>query len=100
MTLISKADIKTNFYNIVQIIIDIYVKDLNKNGILFKNIKFKGKTLNNKEEIKQYLYNLDQSIKIPNKMELTSKWLLQEIRKHQRREIYEDWVLDEVQLLD
>ncbi|WP_085992642.1 RNA polymerase recycling motor HelD [Oceanobacillus senegalensis] len=81
-------------------LLDGFISSLENEGILFKNIKFRGRTLLSKERIQEYFYSLDDSISIPNKIEGVSKWLLHEIRKHQKKEIYEDWVLDEVQLLD
>ncbi|WP_156292029.1 RNA polymerase recycling motor HelD [Oceanobacillus salinisoli] len=81
-------------------VLDDFIANLTKNGILFKNIKFRGEILISKEEIQDYFYSLSPEIAIPNKMELVSKWILSEIRKHQLKEIYEDWVLEEAELLD
>ncbi|WP_068672634.1 RNA polymerase recycling motor HelD [Oceanobacillus sp. Castelsardo] len=80
--------------------VDSYVSHLNHKGILFKNIKFKNEIIISKEEITQYFYTLDSNISIPNKMELVTKWLLKEIRYIQQKEVSEDWVLEEMQLLD
>jgi DNA helicase II / ATP-dependent DNA helicase PcrA len=80
--------------------IDSYVSHLNDTGILFKNIKFRNEVIISKQEIKQYFYALDPDISIPNKIELVSKWLLKQIRQFQQNELYEEWVLEEIQLLD
>ncbi|WP_010093515.1 UvrD-helicase domain-containing protein, partial [Ornithinibacillus scapharcae] len=57
-------------------------------------------TLISKEEISDYFYSLDKNIAIPNRMELVSRWILQELRIHQQKEKSKDWVLEEVELLD
>lgn len=81
-------------------VIDDFVSSLGQTGLLFKNITFRKQVLVSKEQISSYFYSLDQSIAIPNRMELVSKWLLKEISKIQKQEQKEDWVLDEIELLD
>ncbi|WP_404451036.1 ATP-binding domain-containing protein [Virgibacillus necropolis] len=81
-------------------VIDGFVSKLGQDGLLFKNITFRKQVLVSKEQISEYFYSLDQSIAIPNRMELVSKWLIKEISKLQKQEQKEDWVLDEIELLD
>ncbi len=81
-------------------LIDAFTSDLNGSGIQFKPIKFRGRTLIDQEQIGEYFYSLDKEIAIPNKMEMVSKWLLQELSKYQQQEIAEDWVMEQIELLD
>lgn len=81
-------------------IIDEYLSSLTSKGIQFRNITFRGDILISKESIADYFYSLDESISIPNKMELVAKWLLQEIKIHQQKEKSKDWVLEQIELLD
>lgn len=81
-------------------LIDSYTTALIENGIEFKPIKFRGRTLIAKEQIHAYFYSLDKEIAIPNKMEMVSKWLLQELSKYQQQELAEDWVMEQIELLD
>ncbi|MBC5637294.1 UvrD-helicase domain-containing protein [Ornithinibacillus sp. BX22] len=81
-------------------LIDEYLSSLTSRGIQFRNITFRGDILISKESIADYFYSLDESISIPNKMELVAKWLLQEIKIHQQKEKSKDWVLEQIELLD
>ncbi|MUK89250.1 AAA family ATPase [Ornithinibacillus sp. L9] len=81
-------------------LIDEYISSLENGGIRFKNITFQKRILISKEEIANYFYSLDKEIAIPNKIELVTKWLLEKIREHQKTEIDQDWVMEQVELLD
>ncbi|PAV28237.1 helicase [Virgibacillus profundi] len=83
-----------------KLLIDQFVSHLKDEDIQFKNISFRKQVLISKEQIHDYFYSLDDEIAIPNKMELVSKWLLQELQYHQRMEKDKDWVMEQVELLD
>ncbi|WP_245799170.1 RNA polymerase recycling motor HelD [Virgibacillus siamensis] len=80
--------------------INQFVKHLMKGEIQFRNITLHNEVLISKEQIRDYFYTLDSSIAIPNKMELVVKWLLKELRKHQKEEKRKDWVMERVELLN
>ncbi|RDW21277.1 RNA polymerase recycling motor HelD [Oceanobacillus chungangensis] len=80
--------------------INQFISYLNDEAIQFRNITFRGSMLISKKRISDYFYSLDKEISIPNKMELVSKWLLQELRQIQQLEKDEDWVIEEAELLD
>ncbi|MFJ8247937.1 RNA polymerase recycling motor HelD [Peribacillus asahii] len=80
--------------------LDKYISRLKYSGIRFKNLTFRKQILISKEQIRDYFYSLDQEIAIPNRMELVSKWLLKELRKHQKAEKKKDWVTEKIELLD
>ncbi|WP_096439326.1 RNA polymerase recycling motor HelD [Alteribacter populi] len=80
--------------------IDEFVSKLEHGGLHFQNIRFRKETLVSANEISAYFYGLDSAISIPNRMELTSEWLLQQIKAVQRSEWKKPWVEEAIQLLD
>ncbi|WP_325167464.1 RNA polymerase recycling motor HelD [Lederbergia citri] len=80
--------------------IDHYVENLSKNGLIFKTISFRGRTVVSAQEMYEYFYSLDPSISIPNRLKLTTEWLLKEIAKQEKLERTKEWVLNEAELLD
>lgn len=81
-------------------VVDHYVAYLKQEGMLFKDIKFRGKVVISQEQIKEQFYDFDAAIRIPNRMKLISEWLLKELRKQEKLERKELWVEEEIQLLD
>ncbi len=81
-------------------LLDGFIDHLNTQDIQFRNITFRGEVLISKEQISDYFYSLDETITIPNKLELVARWLLQEIRDQQQNELDKDWVLEKTELLD
>ncbi|MCR2822680.1 RNA polymerase recycling motor HelD [Lederbergia panacisoli] len=80
--------------------IDRYTEELSQNGLVFKTISFRGRTIVSAQDIDTYFYSIDPSISIPNRMKLTSDWLLKEMAKQEKLERTKDWVLEEAELLD
>ncbi|MEG7379205.1 RNA polymerase recycling motor HelD [Bacillus subtilis] len=80
--------------------IDEYVSRLSSEGMIFKNIVFRGQKLITKEQIQSYFYSLDQHQSIPNRMEQTAKWLLSELHTFEKKERRKDWVVQEAEVLD
>lgn len=80
--------------------IDEYVTRLSSEGMIFKNIIFRGQKLITKEQIQSYFYSLDQRQSIPNRMEQTAKWSLSELNKLEKKERRKDWVVQEAEPLD
>lgn len=81
-------------------IIDDYLTSLSQKGLLFHDIVFRDKVLISSEEIREHFYTLATSILLPNRLELVSEWLLKKLQKLERLEQNEEWVRDEVELLD
>ncbi|MED0857894.1 RNA polymerase recycling motor HelD, partial [Bacillus pseudomycoides] len=81
-------------------VVDQYVSYLKREGMLFKDIKFRGEVLISKEQIKEQFYKFDPSIRIPNRIKLISEWLLKELKEQEKIERKKLWVEEEVQLLD
>ncbi|OES44808.1 RNA polymerase recycling motor HelD [Domibacillus iocasae] len=80
--------------------IDDFLASLSQEGLVFHDIVFRNKILVSSKEIGQYFYALAPSILLPNRLELVSEWLLKKLKKLERLEQNEEWVRDEVELLD
>lgn len=81
-------------------VVDRYVSYLKREGMLFKDIRFRGEVLISEEQIKERFYEFDSSIRIPNRIKLISEWLLKELKEQEKIERKKLWVEEEVQLLD
>ncbi|MGG2015050.1 RNA polymerase recycling motor HelD [Bacillus sp. S10(2024)] len=81
-------------------IVDCYVNYLKQDGMIFKDVKFRGNVLISKEEIREKFYSFPQSMRIPNRIKLISEWLLKELKNRELLERKELWVEEEIQLLD
>ncbi|MDE5415582.1 RNA polymerase recycling motor HelD [Alkalihalobacterium chitinilyticum] len=81
-------------------VIDEYLSLLKQDGIIFRGLKFKGQVLFSSARIKEYFYSLDQNLPIPNRMSLTSDWLLKGLRTFELQQRKEEWVEREMELLD
>ncbi|PEB50460.1 helicase [Bacillus pseudomycoides] len=81
-------------------VVDQYVAYLKQEGMLFKDIKFRGEIIISKEQIKERFYEFDASIRIPNRIKLISEWLLKELKQQEKIERKALWVEEEIQLLD
>ncbi|WP_227938090.1 RNA polymerase recycling motor HelD [Alkalihalobacillus deserti] len=80
--------------------IDQVIRSLHVEGLIFKDIIFRGNTLFSKEKLYQYFYELDHSITIPNRMNMLAERLLKEVRSFEIEEEKKEWVDQEVDLLD
>lgn len=81
-------------------LIDQYVACLEDRGLIFRDITFQDRILFGAEKIKHYFYALDHSISIPNRLELVSERLLEELAEMEQLEQRRDWVTAEMELLD
>lgn len=81
-------------------LIDKHIADLTYQGLLFNDITFQDRTIISAEKIKERFYNLSPSLSIPNRLENVSEWLLEMVAEQERYEQYQDWVTEEIELLD
>ncbi len=80
--------------------IDQYAQGLANKGLIFRDLKFRGDILVSKKEIHDYFYGLDESITIPNRIQLVKEWLLRDLKRKVKQERSRGWVEEEVQYLD
>jgi DNA helicase-2/ATP-dependent DNA helicase PcrA len=81
-------------------VIEAYVDFLRGQGLMFKDVMFRGDVLISSERIEGHFNSLDDSIRIPNRMRLLVEWLLQELKDKARLEKSKEWVEEEISLLD
>lgn len=77
-----------------------YALWLEKEGMLFHNIRFRDRELITAEQMKLQFYSYDSSIRLANRVALLREWLLRELTKLERQEMEAPWVQDEVDYLD
>ncbi len=80
--------------------IDDYASGLSHQGLIFKDISFRGDVLISKREIHEYFYSLNEDFSIPNRVQLVKEWLLKELKRCVKRECSQSWVEDEIQFLE
>ncbi|WP_026576858.1 RNA polymerase recycling motor HelD [Bacillus sp. UNC438CL73TsuS30] len=81
-------------------VMDLYALNLSKQGLIFRDLTFRGEVLFSKETIHDYFYSLDASYSIPNRMQLVKEWLLRELKRRVRKERTKSWVEEETQFLE
>lgn len=89
---------KSSLYYMEQM--DHYLSKLENEGLVFRDLIFQGETFVEKETIYEYFYEIDDSISIPNRLQMVSEMLLKKIRKLEIEEREKEWVDKEVELLD
>jgi len=77
-----------------------YVNQLLESGVFFRDIVFRGKILISKQEITELFYSYDPSYSLPNRFPLVAKQLLRILDKKAREEEQEEWVEEQMELLD
>jgi DNA helicase-2/ATP-dependent DNA helicase PcrA len=77
-----------------------YAKVLEKHGMIFKHIPFRGEVLISAERITEQFYSYDSSIPLNNRLQLVQEWLLKELDSLEEQEREKEWVEEEMELLD
>ncbi|KWX77202.1 helicase [Paenibacillus riograndensis] len=77
-----------------------YVNLLEHEGMLFKPLVFQGRAVVSKEEMQQKFYSFDPGIKLANRIDLMTGWLLKKIAAFSVEEREAQWVEDQIELLD
>lgn len=80
--------------------VDDFLQQLEKEGLQFRTIRFRGQIVVRKEKICNYFYALPSSLKITVRLEKVMQWLLSELKQLESKERMNDWVLEETELLD
>ncbi|GGE39842.1 helicase IV [Pullulanibacillus camelliae] len=80
-------------------LMDDYLTRLATEGMRFKNIVFRDKTLISAHAISDYFYSLDPHQSIATRIENVQQWLIKALRKHAKRERTQVWVEEEIELL-
>ena len=81
-------------------LIETYVTFLGQEGLIFKDITFRGQPIVSAHRIQEQFYGFDPALQIPDRMKLLVDWLLQQMKEAMRKEVTESWVEEEIELLD
>lgn len=68
--------------------------------MLFKPLMFQGKAVASKEEMERQFYSYDPGIKLANRIELMTGWLLKKIAAFGAEERSAAWVDEQIELMD
>ncbi|MEK3685649.1 RNA polymerase recycling motor HelD [Paenibacillus sp. FSL R10-2736] len=77
-----------------------YVNLLEHEGMMFKPLMFQGRAVVGKEEMERQFYSYDPGIKLANRIELMTGWLLKRIAAFSIEERSASWVDDQIELMD
>ncbi|GGF84848.1 DNA helicase [Paenibacillus albidus] len=77
-----------------------YATLLEREQMLFKPLVFQGRVVVSKEEMAQQFYSYDPAIKLANRIDLMTTWLLKKIAEFSLEEREAPWVEDQIELLD
>lgn len=76
-----------------------YAQKLNKKGLLFKTLKFKGKDFVTEKQLKDIYYSFNDNFNLKNRLEHLQASLINKLNRMLVSELNEDWVEEEVQNL-
>ncbi|NUU64258.1 RNA polymerase recycling motor HelD [Paenibacillus agri] len=77
-----------------------YATMLEKEGIQFKPVVFMGRIVVTKEEMAAQFYSYDSAIRLANRVELMTGWLLKKLAAYSHEERGSEWVESQIELLD
>lgn len=76
-----------------------YASLLESEGMLFKPVVFQGRVILSKEEMRQKFYSFDPAIRLANRIDLMTGWMLKIISDFGHEERSADWVEDQIEML-
>jgi DNA helicase II / ATP-dependent DNA helicase PcrA len=85
----------TRFFDVIQ----KYRQSLENLGMLFTDIRFRGKPIVTRQEMAERFYRNDTSLRFHNRLEHLRDWLLKKIKDFQKVEKKQAWVQEEIELL-
>ena len=81
-------------------LLEAYKLELEKRGLLFRDIVFRERVLISTEQMSERFYGIDAGKKLANRVEALRQWLQQELDRIEQSVIFEEWVENEIELLD
>ncbi|WP_102275354.1 RNA polymerase recycling motor HelD [Cytobacillus massiliigabonensis] len=79
--------------------IQTYRQSLEISGMLFKDIRFRGKPIVTAQQIADRFYSNDISLRFHNRLEKLKEWLIKKIKDAQKLERTKPWVQEAIELL-
>ncbi|MEB3101538.1 RNA polymerase recycling motor HelD [Ferviditalea candida] len=75
-------------------------QSLEQSGMVFKDLKFRGKVLVSAGRMTAQFYTAYEGIPLGKRVALLSEWLLKELSELEKQQRHEAWVEEEIELLD
>ncbi|TSI02565.1 RNA polymerase recycling motor HelD [Lysinibacillus sp. BW-2-10] len=79
--------------------IKLYRETLEKSGMLFKDIKFRGKIIITAQQLSETFYGGDTSLDFHSRLEKLKDWLMSKLKEIEKIERFQPWVEEEIELL-
>lgn len=76
-----------------------YREQLEREGMLFRTLVFRGKPVVSKRAIAERFYGTHTDLRFPNRIAKLTEWLLDQLKEAEKAERNEKWVDDEIELL-
>ncbi|MBY0121490.1 RNA polymerase recycling motor HelD [Bacillus sp. S/N-304-OC-R1] len=76
-----------------------YRSSLERSGMIFKDIHFRGKPIVTAGQISDRFYSSDTSLRFHNRLEKLQEWLLRVIKEAEKVERIKPWVQEEIEFL-
>ncbi len=83
-----------------QEILSRYATRLQREGMIFSPIRFRGREIVSTGELQSRFGAFGRDVRVSTRVSLLRDWLMETLTAFERRESQEDWVLEEMQLLD
>ncbi|PJN89628.1 RNA polymerase recycling motor HelD [Bacillus sp. mrc49] len=80
-------------------IIKTYRQSLERSGMIFKGVKFRGETLVSAKQITERFYNTDTTLSFHNKIDKLKEWLGELLDETEKLELKKPWVEEEIEFL-
>lgn len=80
-------------------IIKTYRQSLERSGMIFRGVKFRGKTLVSAKQITERFYNTDTTLSFHNKIDKLKEWLGELLDETEKLELKKPWVEEEIEYL-
>lgn len=77
-----------------------YAQWLEREGMLFKGIRYRDRDLITAEQMRLQFYSYDSSLRLANRVDLLQKWLLKELSLLEHKERRASWVAEELNYLE
>lgn len=85
----------TRFFEVIK----AYRKSLEFNGMIFKDIHFRGQPILFAQQIGEQFYRNDTSLNFHNRLEKLTEWILKKVKETEKVEWKKEWVQEEIELL-
>ncbi|WP_273854251.1 RNA polymerase recycling motor HelD [Guptibacillus spartinae] len=80
-------------------VINDYLKSLERSGMRFHDVTFRGESIVTAEQMVERFYRADTSLRLQNRLEKLKEWILKQINAFEKAEWNQPWVQEKIELL-